>query len=579
MREGELYDRDLPRCAANHVPLSPVTFLDRSAAVWPERTALVYGRRRTSWRALRHRCRALASALRGRGIGRGGTVAALAANTPELFELHFAVPLSGGVLAALNTRLDAATIAWMLEHCEAQILFVDREFAAIAADAVARLGRGIAVIDIDDPACLHRRAAIGECDYEALVAEGDASEALPPLEDEWDAIALNYTSGTTGEPKGVVYHHRGAYLNAVSNALDWQLTRDCVYLWTLPMFHCNGWCFAWTIAAVGGMAVCLRQVRTHAIVEAIAREGVTHLCGAPTVLTMIDAAGPEVLASLKTGVSVMVAAAPPPPSVIEAIERHGWTVTHVYGLTESYGPVMINEWQAEWNGRDAEARTALKARQGVRGHMLEDVMVADPRTLRPVPADGSSVGELFLRGNNVMKGYLRQAEATEAAFRGGWLHTGDLAVRHPDGYVEIRDRAKDIIISGGENIATIEIENALHRHPSVQGAAVVARPDPLWGETPCAFVELRPGESADANALIAYCRTVLARFKVPRHVIFGPLPRSSTGKVLKYVLRETAREDAEGRSGLGPADSDGETAFDDKHDLAEIRHPPIARQF
>jgi len=520
--------------------LSPLTFLDRAAGVWPDRTAVVHGAVRRSWGETAARCRRLASALRRAGVEKGQTVAFLAANTPELLEAHFGVPLAGAALNAVNTRLDPEAIAFILAHGEAQMLFVDREFGAAAQKALAILGRRLPVVTIDDPT-YEGGLAIGTTDYEAFLATGDEAEALAGPADEWEPIALNYTSGTTGNPKGVVYHHRGAYLNAVSNALSWEMSGAPVYLWTLPMFHCNGWCFPWTLAAVGGTSVCLRAVRAEAILELIRTERVTHFCGAPIVLNLINNSDPALREGIEHKVKVMVAGAAPPAAVIAGMERMGWEVTHVYGLTECYGPSMINVWRDQWDGLDLDARAAIKARQGVRGPALEAAMVADPATLEPLPRDGRRIGEIFMRGNNLFSGYLKNPTATAEAFEGGWFHTGDLAVWHEDGYVEIKDRSKDIIISGGENISSIEVEDVLYRHPEVMEAAVVARPDAKWGETPCAFVALKPGATATEAEIIAFCKTQLAGFKVPKTVVFGDLPRTQTGKVQKFVLREAAR--------------------------------------
>jgi fatty-acyl-CoA synthase len=535
------YGSGLDRVEANYVPLSPITFLDRAALVWPDRTAVVHGAVRRSWGETALRCRRLASALRARGVGKGQTVAFLAANTPELFEAHFGVPMMGGVLNAINTRLDPETIAFILGHGEAQLLVVDGEFSATARRALALLGRAIPVIDIDDPT-YPGGERIGEADYEAFLATGDPEEAFPGPADEWEPIALNYTSGTTGNPKGVVYHHRGAYLNAVSNALSWEMGGAPVYLWTLPMFHCNGWCFPWTLAAVAGTSVCLRAVRVEPILELIRTEGVTHFCGAPIVLNLINNSDPALREGIMHKVKAMVAGAAPPATVIAGMERMGWEVTHVYGLTECYGPSMVNVWRDRWDPLPLEERAAIKARQGVRGPVLEAAMVADPVTLEPVPRDGRTIGEIFMKGNNLFSGYLKNPTATAEAFEGGWFHTGDLAVWHADGYVEIKDRSKDIIISGGENISSIEVEDVLYRHPAVLEAAVVARPDERWGETPCAFVALKDGAAVTEAEIIAFCKDQLAGFKVPRTVVFGPLPRTQTGKVQKFVLRAAARE-------------------------------------
>ncbi|ROR32413.1 acyl-CoA synthetase [Inmirania thermothiophila] len=540
------YDIGLDRNAANHAPLTPLSFIERAASVHPERTAIVHGRIRRTWAETYARCRRLASALARRGIGRGDTVAIMAPNVPAMYEAHFGVPMAGAVLNALNVRLDAATIAFILEHGEARALITDTEFAPVIRDALARLGRDILVIDIDDPEGPGGER-LGAVEYEDFLAEGDPGHAWHPPADEWDAIALNYTSGTTGNPKGVVYHHRGAYLNAIGNVLAWNMTAHPVYLWTLPMFHCNGWCFPWTLALLAGTSVCLRKVEAGAIYRAIAEEGVTHFCGAPVVLGMVIHASEAERRPFGHRVEVMTAASAPPAAVLEAMERLGFRVTHVYGLTEVYGPAVVCDWKAEWDALPMEEQARIKARQGVRYHVLEGLMVADPETLRPVPRDGATLGEVFMRGHIVMKGYLKNPKATEEAFRGGWFHTGDLAVWHPDGYIELKDRSKDIIISGGENISTIEVEGVLYRHPAVLEAAVVAKPDPKWGETPCAFVTLKEGAEASAEEIIAFCRQHLARFKVPRTVVFGPLPKTSTGKIQKFVLRERARRLAEGQ--------------------------------
>ncbi len=531
---------DLPKNAANFVPLSPVTFLGRAAAVHPDRLAVVHGPHRATWRETAERCRRFASALAARSVGRGDVVAVMAPNTPPTFEAHFAVPMLGAVLSALNVRLDAETIAYILAHGEAKVLVTDREFSATVEAALALLPAAERpfVIDIDDPLSPPGKL-LGDIEYEAFLRSGDPAfaGALPP--DEWDAIALNYTSGTTGRPKGVVYHHRGAYLNALGNAVTWQMPHGAVYLWTLPMFHCNGWCFPWTITALAGTHVCLRRVEAHAILELLDREGVTHLCGAPIVMGLIlNSAGVQQRTSR---VAMMTAGAAPPAAVIEGMEALGFDITHVYGLTESYGPVTVCEWHDEWDALPVQQRGAIKARQGVPYVVQEGLMVADPVTLAPVPQDGATMGELFMRGNILMKGYLKNEAATAEAFAGGWFHTGDLGVWHPDGYAEIRDRSKDIIISGGENISTIEVESVLYRHPAVLEAAVVARPDATWGETPCAFVTLKPGAAAEEAEIIAFCRIHMARFKAPRTVVFGPLPKTSTGKMQKFMLREAAR--------------------------------------
>jgi fatty-acyl-CoA synthase len=539
------YDIGLDKNAANYVPLTPIGFLVRSASVYPNRLAVVHGERRYSWREALERCRRLASALTVRGIKRGDTVALMAPNIPEAFEAYFGVPMAGAVLNALNIRLDPGTVAFILEHGEAKVLIVDAEFAPVIAEALEQLEHKPIVIDIAD-AMGPGGERLGAMDYEEFLATGDpAFQEITP-EDEWDAIALNYTSGTTGNPKGVVYHHRGAYLNALGNVLVWGMRQHPVYLWTLPMFHCNGWCFPWTITAMAGTHVCLRRVEAAAIYEAIAREGVTHLCGAPVVMNMLlnfsPGAGPGLRRSLDRRVEMMTAGAPPPAAVIEGMEDLGFHITHVYGLTEVYGPAVICAWHDEWDALPAAERARLKARQGVTYPVLEGLTVADPASLSPVEPDGATMGEVLMRGNIVMKGYLKNPRATEEAFAGGWFHSGDLGVMHPDGYIELKDRSKDIIISGGENISTIEVEDVLYRHPAVLEAAVVARPDPMWGETPCAFVTLKAEAAATAEEIIAFCREHLAHYKVPRTVLFGPLPKTSTGKIQKFELRERAKE-------------------------------------
>ena len=533
------YETGLDKNAANYVPLSPIGFLLRSAAVYPNRTSVIHGNQRYTWRETLERCRRLASALARRGIGRGDTVAVMAPNVPAIFEAHFGVPMAGAVLNALNIRLDADTIAFILQHGEAKALITDGEFAPVIAQALAQLDKKPLVIDIADPLGPDGER-LGELDYEALLAEGDPNFAELMPTDEWDAITLNYTSGTTGNPKGVVYHHRGAYLNALGNILVWSLPQHPVYLWTLAMFHCNGWCFPWTVTALAGTHVCLRRVEAGAIDEAIERDGVTHLCGAPVVMSMVlNARGGR---PLPRPVDWMTAGSAPPAAVIGGMEGLGFRIIHVYGLTEVYGPAVVCAWHDEWDGLPDDDRARLKARQGVAYPVLEGLTVADPATLQPVPGDGATMGEILMRGNIVMKGYLKNPNATEEAFIGGWFHSGDLAVMHPDGYVEIKDRSKDIIISGGENISTIEVEDVLYRHPAVLEAAVVAKPDPRWGETPCAFVTLKDGVQAEASDIIAFCRERLAHFKAPRHIVFGPLPKTATGKIQKFVLRERAKE-------------------------------------
>ena len=534
------YETGLGKNAANYVPLSPTSFLLRTASVYPDRLAVAHGERRYSWRETLERCRRLAAALTARGVGRGDTVAVMAPNIPETFEAHFGVPMAGAVLNALNIRLDPATIAFILQHGEAKVLITDTEFAPVIQQALDQLERKPLVIDIDD-AMGPSGNLLGEMDYEAFLATGDPAFPEETPKDEWEAITLNYTSGTTGNPKGVVYHHRGAYLNALGNVLVWGMRHHPVYLWTLPMFHCNGWCFPWTITAMAGTHVCLRRVDATAIYETISREGVTHLCGAPVVMNMLLNAGVQLKRPLDRRIEMMTSGAAPPAAVIEGMAELGFHITHVYGLTEVYGPAVICAWRDEWDKLPAPERARLKARQGVTYPVLDGLTVADPASLVPVAADGATMGEVVMRGNAVMKGYLKNPRATEEAFAGGWFRTGDLGVMHPDGYIELKDRSKDIIISGGENISTIEVEGVLYRHPCVLEAAVVARPDPMWGETPCAFVTLKPEAAATAEELIDFCREHLAHFKAPRAVMFGPLPKTSTGKIRKFVLRERAK--------------------------------------
>ena len=540
MTASGIYDTDLEQTPANHEPLSPISFLKRAAEVYPNRTAVIHGLMRLTYLEVFTRCRRLASALVSKGITPGDTVAVLAPNIPAHFEAHYGVPMTGAVLNAINTRLDAATIAFILDHGEAKVLLVDPEFAAVAKAAIAESGRDLFIVDIDDPLAPEAEP-LGEIAYEAFLETGDPEFTGIPIDDEWRAIALSYTSGTTGNPKGVVTHHRGAYLNAIGNMMAWGMTPHPVYLWTLPMFHCNGWCFPWTITALNGTHVCLRKVDPAAIYALMKSEGVTHFCGAPTVLNMLVNAPEELRDGLPSGIKAMTAGAAPPAAVIATMEGMGIAITHTYGLTEVYGPCVVCSWHGEWDDLPMDERAALKARQGVRYHVVEGLEVMDPDTMTPVATDGETIGEIMFRGNVVMKGYLKNPTATKDSLSGGWFHSGDLAVKHPDGYVEIRDRSKDIIISGGENISTIEVESVLYKHPAVLEAAVVAKPDDYWGETPCAFVTLKDGQSATENDIIAFCRDNMAKFKVPKTVVFDDLPKTSTGKIQKFILRERAR--------------------------------------
>ncbi|OXT02601.1 acyl-CoA synthetase [Notoacmeibacter marinus] len=537
-----IYEIGLDKCAANYQPMSPLSFLKRAAEVWPDRTAIIHGSLRRDYRTFYARSRKLASALQQRGIGEGDTVTVMLSNTPPMLECHMGVPMAKAVLHSLNTRLDAAIIAFQLDHAETKAVIVDREFSAVMKDALAQASVEPLVIDYDDPdydedAPYPKGDTIGTLDYEALVEEGDADFEWSLPDDEWNAIALNYTSGTTGNPKGVVYHHRGASLMAYNNTVHAAVGNGSVYLWTLPMFHCNGWCFPWTLALTGSTHVCLRWVRAKPIYDAIADHGVTHLCGAPVVMSLLIDAPDAERRDFPQDVTFNTAAAPPPGAVLAAMADAGFNVVHLYGLTEVYGPAVVNEWKAEWDDLDRDARAAKRARQGVRYAGLEDMTVIDPDTMQPVEADGQSMGEVMFRGNIVMKGYLKNPEATAEAFAGGWFHSGDLGVLHEDGYVELKDRSKDIIISGGENISSIEVEDALYTHPAVSTCAVVARPDEKWGETPIAYVELKPGHEADEAALKRHCTEKLARFKVPKAFIFEEIPKTSTGKIQKFRLR------------------------------------------
>ncbi len=536
------YELGLDKVAANYTPLSPLSFIERAAQVYPQRTSIIHGRQRFTWEQSYARCRRLASALTNLGIGTGDTVAVMAPNTPAMLEAHFGVAMSGAVLNALNIRLDAATLAFILDHGAAKVLITDKEFSGVIGEALDRVKRKPVVIDIDDPLAASGDL-LGETTYEAFLDGGDPGFTWALPRDEWQAISLNYTSGTTGNPKGVVYHHRGGYLNAIGNILAWDMGPQPVYLWTLPMFHCNGWCFPWTLAALAGTNVCLRKVDAKGIFDAIAEHHVTHFCGAPIVLNIVINAKPEERREFRHTIEVMTAAAPPPASVLAAMEQAGFHMTHVYGLTETYGPAVVCAWQDPWNQLPADDQARLKARQGVRYHVLQGLQVINPETMRPVPADGETMGEVMFQGNIVMKGYLKNDQATRAALAGGWFHSGDLGVLEPDGYIRLKDRSKDIIISGGENISSIEVEDVLYRHPAVLEAAVVARPDDKWGETPCAFVTLKGSAAAvTAEELIDFCRKHLAHFKAPKTVMFQALPKTSTGKIQKFKLRAEAEQ-------------------------------------
>ena len=535
------YDTELDRNPANFQPLTPLGFLERAAAVFPNRTAIIHGPLHRSYAEFYARSRRLGSALAKRGIKRGDTVSVMLANTPAMLECHYGVPMCQAVLNTLNTRLDAPIIAFSLDHADAKVVVIDREFSKVMKDALAQAKVKPLVIDYDDPECSSGGERLGEIDYEQFVASGDPNYAWHMPDDEWDAITLNYTSGTTGDPKGVVYHHRGAYLLAVANVVTASMAKHPVYLWTLPMFHCNGWCFPWSLSVVAGTHVCLRAVRASAMFDAIANYKVTHLCGAPIVMaTLLNAPAAE-KKPLPHVVEFFTAAAPPPEAVLAAMKEAGFNVTHLYGLTECYGPTVVNDWNADWDKLSTSEQAAKKARQGVRYGALEALDVLDPTTLNPVKRDGETLGEVMMRGNVVMKGYLKNPKSTQAVFEGGWFHTGDIGVIHPDGYIQLKDRSKDIIISGGENISSIEVEDALYKHPAIAAAAVVAKPDEKWGETPCAFVELKPGAQASADELLQWCKKHLAGYKVPRYVVFADIPKTSTGKIQKFKLREMAK--------------------------------------
>jgi fatty-acyl-CoA synthase len=535
------YDIGLDRNPANFQPLTPLSFLERAASVFPEHPAVIHGAQRFTYAAFYARARRLASALARRGIGRGDTVSVMLANTPPMLDAHYGVPMAGAVLNTFNTRLDPAVLAFSLDHAETKVLITDREFSSTIKEALSLAKVRPLVVDCDDPEFTGPGERLGSIEYEALLDQGDEDFAWLTPADEWDAIALNYTSGTTGDPKGVVYHHRGAYLLSVGNVVTCGMAKHPVYLWTLPMFHCNGWCFPWSLSAVAGTHVCLRWVRAGAMYDAIATHRVTHLCGAPIVMAALLNAPAQEKRVLPHVVEFFTAAAPPPEVVLAAMKNAGFNVTHLYGLTETYGPSVINDWHRDWDDLDPGEQAVRKARQGVRYLPLEGLEVMHPETMRQVARDGATLGEVMFRGNVVMKGYLKNRSATEAAFEGGWFHSGDLGVVHPDGYVQLKDRSKDIIISGGENISSIEVEEALYKHPSVQAAAVVAKPDEKWGETPCAFVELKPGAENSGEDIIAWCRAHLASYKCPRHVVFLELPKTSTGKIQKFKLREMAK--------------------------------------
>jgi len=540
-----IYDQDLDKNPANYVALSPVSFVERSAEVFGDLPAVIHGRRRYTWRDTRERAARLAAALRALGVARGTTVSAMLPNTPEMIEAHYAVPALNAVLHPLNTRLDAVLLAWQMQHCEAAVLITDREFAPVIEVALRILrkqhGRAPIVIDVCDSEYAGGGELLGACEYEGLLARHEPLRRLEGPRDEWDAIAVSYTSGTTGNPKGVVTHHRGAYLNAVCNAATWSMPHFPTYLWTLPMFHCNGWCFPWTVAMLAGTQVCLRKVETRAILEAMRAHGVDHYCAAPIVHNLLINAQAALREGIRQRVRGMVAGAAPPAAMIEGMARIGFDLTHAYGLTEVYGPAAVAAKREAWAATSLSEQARLNGRQGVRYVLQEGMTVLEPETMTEVPADARTLGEVMFRGNIVMKGYLKNPAATAQAFAGGWFHTGDLAVLEPDRYVKIRDRSKDVIISGGENISSLEVEDALYRHPAVMACAVVARPDPKWGETPLAYVELKSGVTASAAELIGHCRTLLAAYKVPREVRFEEIPKTSTGKIQKFVLRERAR--------------------------------------
>ncbi len=537
----DAYTQNLDKNAANYQPLTPLSFLARAASIFPDYPAIVHGTQTFTYAEFCARARRLGSALAKLGIGKNDTVSVMLPNVPPMLDAKFGVPMAGAVLHSINTRLDAANIAFMIDHAETKVLITDTEFSGVVSEALKMTSRRPVIIDYADPVFTGLGSRLSDTEYEDFLLTGDPEFAWKMPDDEWDAITLNYTSGTTGNPKGVVYHHRGAYLLAMGNTLAGNMAKHPRYLWTLPMFHCDGWCFGWTIPVVAGTQVCLRYVRPDAVWNAMADHKITHLCGAPIVMTTLLNAPAEMKRKLGHRVEFMTAAAPPPEAVLAEMREAGFNVTHVYGLTETYGPAVVNEWKDAWDALDGGAQAQKKARQGVRYVPLEGLTVRDPATMAPVPADGQTLGEVMFRGNVVMKGYLKNKAATDDAFAGGWFHSGDLGVMHPDGYIQLKDRSKDIIISGGENISSIELEDVLYKHPAVQAASVVAKPDEKWGETPCAFIELRPGHTATPEEIVAYCREHVAHYKAPRYVVFGDLPKTSTGKVQKYILREKAK--------------------------------------